>query len=350
MSIRRAFSLIELLVVISIIALLMSILLPAMAQARRLARTTVCQNNLHQSGVATAAYAADFRGIIPSFSWKVGVGYSQFNDLNENPGNLQYVAHSNQAVDIIRRHRNISQPSIKSDRLMNRNFTYLMLVDGGYFSGRLPEPGVVCPEDASTFIWHRYADNPVNITFAQTGRPDQDASPSFNYSLPYWSTYQTSPYAWTPDHESTPLNQVVDNYRLYNYNESTTNLTQRKISDVAFPAQKMHLFDLFDRHSFKRTIFYAYPQAAQPLLSMDSSVTTRRNRDCNRGWNPIFPTSVAPPKYEYNPESPRSGGEPAYDPPKLGEGSNDNKLYPYYRWTRSGLGGVDYGGKEVKFR
>ena len=62
----RAFTLIELLVVVSVIALLIAILLPALSGAREAARKAACASNLHQSGVATAAYSYDYRGSLPT--------------------------------------------------------------------------------------------------------------------------------------------------------------------------------------------------------------------------------------------------------------------------------------------
>jgi prepilin-type N-terminal cleavage/methylation domain-containing protein len=63
---RRAFTLVELLVVIGIIALLVSILLPTLARARETAVRISCAANLHQIGVATFAYASDNRGALPN--------------------------------------------------------------------------------------------------------------------------------------------------------------------------------------------------------------------------------------------------------------------------------------------
>ena len=61
----RAFTLIELLVVISIIALLIAILLPALGAARRAARSTQCNANLHQVGIGLVGYETDNKGVGP---------------------------------------------------------------------------------------------------------------------------------------------------------------------------------------------------------------------------------------------------------------------------------------------
>ena len=55
----RGFTLVELLVVISIIALLVSILLPALNQAREMAKLTVCKTNERQTGLGLYCYADD---------------------------------------------------------------------------------------------------------------------------------------------------------------------------------------------------------------------------------------------------------------------------------------------------
>ncbi len=62
---RRAFTLVELLVVIGIIAVLISILLPALNRAREQAKTTQCMANLKQIANGFVMYANDNRGYIP---------------------------------------------------------------------------------------------------------------------------------------------------------------------------------------------------------------------------------------------------------------------------------------------
>ncbi len=59
---RKGYTLVEILVVLAVIAVLVAILLPVFSSARGKARTSACQSNLHQLGLALQMYADDHDG------------------------------------------------------------------------------------------------------------------------------------------------------------------------------------------------------------------------------------------------------------------------------------------------
>ena len=67
---KKGFSIIELLVVISIIAVIAGVLLPALRRARLMAWRTACASNLHQVAIGLISYLDDNNQIMPPASEK----------------------------------------------------------------------------------------------------------------------------------------------------------------------------------------------------------------------------------------------------------------------------------------
>ena len=68
-----AFTLIEILAVVAIIALLVAILVPSLIRSQRAAKTTICGAHLHQLGVAAEMYLSE-HGSYPGHKWRLRDG------------------------------------------------------------------------------------------------------------------------------------------------------------------------------------------------------------------------------------------------------------------------------------
>ena len=78
---NKGFTLIEILIVMSVIALLVAILIPSLNKSKRYAKTVVCQSNLRQLGVILEMYTDESDGFF--FGGAVGSGWDDWIEILE---------------------------------------------------------------------------------------------------------------------------------------------------------------------------------------------------------------------------------------------------------------------------
>ena len=91
---RRGFTLVELLVVVAIIAILMSLLLPVLRNAREAGKGSRSKSNLHQIGLANQVYAIEHRGQMPPYTYRTGfnpgLGFSYVHPDSTTGGSIKF--------------------------------------------------------------------------------------------------------------------------------------------------------------------------------------------------------------------------------------------------------------------
>jgi prepilin-type N-terminal cleavage/methylation domain-containing protein/prepilin-type processing-associated H-X9-DG protein len=163
------FTLIELMVVVSIIALLVSILLPALSRARDQAKDVICKSNLRQLGIGWTCYSSDWDDqIMPAW---VGIGLwykdqhwpARLNEYLAYPPNF---THGDSYVDTV-----VYCPKDRGRPYHLEKYSALCFVPNAFCGGLwqvLPGGGWVLGDmDAAS------QGTPVRVKITQVRRPEE---------------------------------------------------------------------------------------------------------------------------------------------------------------------------------
>jgi prepilin-type N-terminal cleavage/methylation domain-containing protein len=340
---KGAFTLLELLVVISIIVLLVALLLPSLAASRDAGKLVVSESNLKQMSVATGSYAADYQDMIFSFSWRNGETYLMANEDGDiEPTQMilsDMCAAGAQAIDILRRRADrVGEGWIEHQECWIPHVLYSHLVIQDYLASRLPELMVVDPNDRVRLNWQIEPLAKFDKGFWLPLQPDP--IPSYR-RWPYSSSYQVVPATYDPlqsdprDKPELNTTRMLQSNTHYQYViPGASRFKTMLLTDVAHPGAKVHLHDSHDRHFSARPAYFGLEGSRLPLAFFDASVSVERTADANPGWRPSAPKFLCM-NFFYAPN--------AWEPPTIG-GDATEMVKGYYRWTRGGLRGIDFGG------
>lgn len=184
---RQAFTLVELLVVIGIIAVLIAMLLPSLNRARESAKRVACASLLRQIGIATRNYAVDNRDALPPLNNDVGQpDYSITTPINFLR-TLSYNLWGNGRAD---------GNALTAAELTNANGDRIgsnigRLVAKGYLKGDFQRM-VACPSATPDVI--SYAGDPAN--YAYNVHPAARTYNGVDYVQPWW--HKVSAYGRAP--------------------------------------------------------------------------------------------------------------------------------------------------------
>jgi prepilin-type N-terminal cleavage/methylation domain-containing protein/prepilin-type processing-associated H-X9-DG protein len=158
----RAFTLVELLVVIGIIGLLLSILLPSLNKAQEASRRVKCASNLRQIGQAFVVYGNENRGSYPRIRYQPSVPTNTLDWQNVAPAELNADPFALTAYN-------------------DTKAALFLIVRYGYVTSGV----MVCPstdDEADTFEGHKASDRSM---FTKRYASDLPRNVSYTYHCPY---------------------------------------------------------------------------------------------------------------------------------------------------------------------
>lgn len=368
----RAFTLIELLIAVAIIAVLIGILLPAVGGVRKQAKLTICLANERTYATAMGSYAAEKKDRLAAMDWRSGDAYpSDLPGWGPLAGKYfpeDLVAASYQVVSIIRHKTNLGSDfaPVPENWIPFILYTHIPLND--YIGGVLPSPVAACTEDAWRIAVQRKWSNPrdAGLPYPENGG---DGS-STNWRWPFSTSYNIHQAHWGPSRARYQYNArtTVPGYFLtaiwyptdtgggvYYSKEGVADehmpgqFGYNKLTDVRFPSSKTIMSDEWGRHFGRRPLHFSAPESRQPLAFYDGSVRVFTTGETNPGWNPVNRSERSNMTSRLSYTKQQQSFDPPMNPvskvlPDDGSGferSQYRVCAGWFRYTRGGLFGWD---------
>jgi len=339
---RGGFAAIEALFLGVLIVMIASLLAVVGAESRAGAGLNRDLGNLRQIGQWTFAYASDFHGTTPTLSaapdsqWSILRPIAR-QDLNNG---------ARHAIDIIRRRTGRHDfPAITSGWFAHLLYSHLALID--YVDGDLPDRTWIATGDIHRMNW---TDDPIgkhDLNFWQPFQQPPGGTPGLpvgdsDKRWPYSASFNLPP-AWYDVNQSrfTGGEQRVSQGSLYNQYivPGGVELRGARLSEIAFPSSKVMQHDSADHYHGREARHYGVTDSRVAMLMADGSGAARATIDSNPGWDAQLPTAIDPDQYTYAPRT--------WEAPTSNGGASELIAAGWYRWTRGGLKGRDFGGAEI---
>jgi len=330
-------------------------ILPALATIRDQSQNELSKANLMEMGKSRDQYAMENKDRIFTYTWRAGETYTMpYGPVITPRTDLEAAKLQNTEILQRRTGRLTGIQKIQSGygRVPHRRLSHLILLDAVATSDAafLGSQMGIDPADENLLTWH---ERPLEygigsgLPYASGGLGGYDDDLNWptnpvRQRWPFVSSYQVVPHAWQGDGNEYVYAPVEESPHLFIAANGDAILGRRHMSEVAFPAQKVHMHEEFDFEQ-SRYPYFAYDHARPEKLMFDGSINSQPSGEAN--------DSVSPEDFDqYHPDDP-SGFIPIWTqryvpldtfPIPMGGFDDDTLLNMRYRWTLFGLQGVDY--------